>query len=78
MSKFLTKWMLPAFALAMLIFGWYHMVHSQQKYAISKSIPPIPPARSPFGKAVAAAGIIEPSTENIAIGSALSGVVLEV
>src|SRR5262245_49378516 len=78
MTKTISKWLLPALALGMLTFGWYHMVHSQQKFAIHKSLPPASPARSPFGKSVAASGIIEPSTENIAIGSALSGVILEV
>ena len=39
---------------------------------------PIEPPRTPFGHTVAGAGIVEAETENIPIGSALPGVVLEV
>ena len=37
--------------------------------------PPVEPARSPYSKTVAGAGIVEPETENIAVGSHLAGVV---
>lgn len=40
--------------------------------------PPVEPVRSPFGLSLAASGIVEPKHESIAIGSALSGIVLEV
>ena len=40
--------------------------------------PPQTPARTPFAHSVAATGILEPASQNIAIGSALSGLVLEV
>ena len=40
--------------------------------------PPIQPARSPFADAVAAAGMVEAQTENISVGSATPGVVVEV
>jgi HlyD family secretion protein len=43
-----------------------------------KPPPPLEPARSPFGKTVFGSGIVEPETENISIGTALPGVVLEV
>src|SRR5262249_1652138 len=36
------------------------------------------PARSPFENGIAASGMVEARTENIAIGAALSGLVLEV
>src|SRR5262249_33777723 len=40
--------------------------------------PPAAPPRTPFGATVAGTGLVEAQTENIAVGSALSGVVLEV
>ena len=43
-----------------------------------KPLPPIEPPRTPFGSTVAGAGIVEAETENIAIGSPLPGVVMEV
>ena len=40
--------------------------------------PPILPARSPYADTLAAAGIVEAQTENIAVGSATPGVVVQV
>src|SRR5262249_34686847 len=40
--------------------------------------PPEYPARSPYGNGIAASGVVEARSENIAIGAALSGIVLEV
>src|SRR5262249_59728034 len=40
--------------------------------------PPIGPSRTPYRGTVAGAGVIEPVTENIALGSHLAGVVAEV
>ena len=40
--------------------------------------PPIEPARNPFPNTVAGAGMVEPQTENITMGSPTSGVVVEV
>jgi multidrug resistance efflux pump len=53
-----------------------HVVKAQQHPP--ELTPPVPPARTPFGQTVAGAGIVEASTENISIGSALPGVVVEV
>ena len=78
MMNFVSKYLLPLAAAGMLTFGVFHMVHSEQKYAVPKGAPPVAPVRTPFARSVAASGIVEPSTENIAIGAALSGVVLEV
>jgi multidrug resistance efflux pump len=60
----------------MLVFAVIHVVRAQQ--TSPKPPPPVEPARSPFGSTVAGAGIAEAQTENIAIGSALPGVVMEV
>jgi HlyD family secretion protein len=76
MRKLVGNWLLPVVAVAMLTFAIYHVVQAQQ--TPPKPPPPIEPARTPFGKTVAGAGIVEPQTENISIGTAIPGVVLEV
>ena len=76
MSKRLGKFVLPLFAVGMLSFAIYHVVQAQQKPA--KPPPPLEPARTPFGRTVAGAGIVEARSQNIAVGSALPGLVLKV
>jgi HlyD family secretion protein len=72
----LTKYGLPLLAIGLFVFAVYQVVTGgQEKPPISA---PIEPARSPFTKTVAGAGIIEPQTENIAIGSPVPGVVVKV
>ena len=74
-SRFLL-YLVPLGALAMLVFGVFHILNAEQE--LPKTQPPTMPARNPFGKSIAASGLVEPQSQNIAIGSALSGVVLEV
>lgn len=76
MRSKLVKYLLPVFAMAMLAFGGYHVLSSQPKS--EKLSPPEHPARSPYNGKVAAAGLVEAKSENIAIGAAIPGVVLEV
>ena len=52
------------------------MVHSHQP--IPQLPPPIEPAHNPFPITVAGAGVVEAETENISVGSAVPGVVVEV
>ena len=52
------------------------MAKAQQKPA--PSAPPVEPAKSPFKTQLAGAGIVEPESENIAIGSHVPGVVEQV
>jgi multidrug resistance efflux pump len=70
------KYLLPLLALGLLVFAIVHVVMAHQK------LPTLPPPRDPprtsFERSVAGAGIVEAETENIAIGSALPGVVMEV
>jgi multidrug resistance efflux pump len=70
------KFGLPLLALGLLTFAVLHVVRAQQ------SPPPPPPvvepARSPYARTVAAAGLVEAQTENIAVGTHLPGVVVEV
>jgi len=73
----LTDWLvqlaLPLAALMLLGFaGWYVWT---SRMVADNPPPPIAPAQSPFAATLAAAGIVEAQTENIAVGSALAGVV---
>jgi HlyD family secretion protein len=72
----LRKLAVPIVAGLMLLFAIYHVVKAQQSPV--KSAPPVEPARSPFGRTLAASGVVEAKTENIAIGSHLPGIVNEV
>ncbi|HKB02590.1 MAG TPA: HlyD family efflux transporter periplasmic adaptor subunit [Gemmataceae bacterium] len=72
----LYKIFLPILALVALGFAGRHVVVGDQEPP--KLPPPVEPARSPFAGAVAGAGVIEPLTENISVGSPLPGVVVEV
>ncbi|NDC52860.1 MAG: biotin/lipoyl-binding protein [Planctomycetia bacterium] len=75
-GDFLTQVVLPVLAVGLLAFaGWFVW---RNRVVIGNPPPPIPPARNPFPDAVAAAGVVEAQTENIAVGSALPGVVVEV
>lgn len=75
-ADILTQYSLPLVAVAMLGFaGWYV---ATTRPVIRNPPPPSPPARSPYAATLAAAGIIEAQTENIAVGSATAGVVVQV
>jgi multidrug resistance efflux pump len=76
MRRWLGKVVVPVLAVGMLSFAILHVVRASQ--TLSDPPPPADPPRTPFGHTVAGAGIIEAQTENISIGSALAGVVLEV
>ncbi|HTU25074.1 MAG TPA: HlyD family efflux transporter periplasmic adaptor subunit [Pirellulales bacterium] len=67
---------LPVAAIAMLLMAAGH-VYTEQR-PLTRLEPPGIPARSPFGATIGATGIVEAASQNIAVGSALSGVVLEV
>src|SRR5277367_3424610 len=76
MKKKFGQFVLPVLAACMLVFAVFHVVRAQQ--SLPKPPPPVEPARTPFGKTVAGAGITEAVTENISLGAAMPGVVLEV
>jgi HlyD family secretion protein len=72
----LTQAVLPLAAVVMLGFaGWYV---AQTRPVVRNPPPPIQPARSPYAATLAAAGVVEAQTENIAVGSATPGVVVDV
>src|SRR5262249_51731943 len=68
--------LLPVLALGLLAFAVLHVVRTSQ--AAPELAPPLAPSQSPYEKAIAATGMVEARSENISIGSALPGVVLEV
>src|SRR5260370_12177496 len=69
------KYLVPFLGAGMLIFATYHVVETHQ--SLPQPPPPLDPPRAAFGRTVAGTGIVEPETENISIGSALPGTVLE-
>jgi multidrug resistance efflux pump len=76
MRKNAGRFVLPVLAACALVFSIYHVVKAQQ--TLPKPPPPLEPARTPFGDTVAGAGIVEARSENISLGTAIPGVVLEV
>lgn len=72
----LRKFALPLVALGLLTFAVVHVVTANQEQP--RLAPPREPARAAFAHSVAGAGVVEAESENIAIGTALPGVVLEV
>jgi multidrug efflux pump subunit AcrA (membrane-fusion protein) len=69
----LTRYLLPAVAVLTLVFAAAQMIKAQQKPPPVD--PPVDPGKSPFARQLAGAGIVEPETENIAVGSPTVGVV---
>jgi HlyD family secretion protein len=69
-------WILPISAGVMFLVAARH-VYTEQR-PLTRLDPPQVPARTPFNHSIGGTGIIEAQSQNIAIGSALSGIVLEV
>jgi len=67
---------LPFLGLGMGVLGVTHV--QLQSRTPPLTAPPESPPRAPFAEAVAATGIVEAETENISIGVAMPGLVLEV
>ncbi|MCH5372763.1 MAG: HlyD family efflux transporter periplasmic adaptor subunit [Planctomycetes bacterium] len=71
-----TKYLLPILATALLIFAIAFVVNSRP---VESQVKPVAqPARSPYARSVAGAGLVEASTENIAVGSPTAGIVTDV
>ena len=75
MLRLFSNWTLPLISLCLLVFGILHVIQADKPLPAIE--PPAAPPRSPFGRTIAASGIVEPRSENIEIGSPLSGVVSE-
>jgi RND family efflux transporter MFP subunit len=67
------KYLLPALAVAGVIFAIYSVVAGNKNPPAAQ--PVALPSQAPFNSYISGAGLIEASTENIAIGSHLSGIV---
>ncbi|HMP78160.1 MAG TPA: efflux RND transporter periplasmic adaptor subunit [Pirellulaceae bacterium] len=75
MTRYLQWFGLPAISLTLLVFGVLHIFSAEQ--VVPASPPLAMPPRSPYGQGIAASGMVEPQSENIAIGAPLAGVVCE-
>jgi len=72
-----TRYFLPLLAVLALGFAVFQVVRGQTKPP--PAAPPVEPARNPFaGRTVSGAGLVEPLTENIAVGAHVPGVVTKV
>jgi HlyD family secretion protein len=76
MKRRWTTFLVPLVAVLMMGLAIHHVVNADRP--TPPLAPPITPARAPFNAAIAATGITEAQTENISVGSALSGIVLDV
>lgn len=71
-----TRYLLPLIAVGLLAFTVRYVTSAQKPEP--PPVAPAEPPRSPFSKSVAGTGVVEPQTENISVGSQLSGIVVEV
>jgi multidrug resistance efflux pump len=60
----------------MLVVAVYHVAGAAGR--LPRPAPPVEPPRSAFGQTIGGAGLVEAWTENIAVGTPLPGIVLEV
>lgn len=67
---------LPLVSAALLTFATVAVIRNRKPHVLVE--PPIPPAESSFARHIAAVGLVEPSSESIAIGTNLPGVVAQV
>lgn len=70
------KYILPIIALLGVVFAVYS-VRANNK-PVPAALPVVQPSQAPFTSYIAGAGIVEASTENIAVGTNLPGIVTEV
>src|SRR5579863_3578712 len=67
------KYLLPVLAVIGVALAVIAVLHGNQP---APTVPPVAqPAKAPFASYVAGAGIVEASTENIAVGTPVSGIV---
>ena len=67
------KYLLPLLAVVGVAFAIWTVVLGSRPVPVAA--PVVPPAPAPFASYVAGSGIIEPSTQNIAVGTHVFGVV---
>jgi HlyD family secretion protein len=76
MLKTLRNVFLPSVALVLFGFSVYHLLFAAEK--LPKVDPLVEPPRRSFAAGISGTGLIEARTENISLGTAVAGVVLEV
>ncbi|WP_010586208.1 HlyD family secretion protein [Schlesneria paludicola] len=76
MFKVCRNFFLPMLALGMFLFSLYHIMFAAEK--LPKETPIVEPPRHSFTAGISGTGLVEARTENIALGTAVAGVVLEV
>lgn len=67
------KYILPILALVGFLFATYKVINGNKPVPVAPAI--VEPASAPFKSFIAGSGIIEAKTENVAIGTPLSGIV---
>jgi len=67
------KYTLPILAVAGFLFATYTVISSNKPIPIAPAV--APPSSAPFKSFIAGAGIVEPKSQNIAIGTPLPGIV---
>lgn len=70
------KLLLPVLSLAGLCFAFYTVAQGERPTPVAP--PAAEPAETPFRATIAGAGIVESASQNIAVGTPLSGVIAEV
>ena len=70
------RYFLPLLAVVGVAFAIWTVVTGSRP--VPAAPPVVPPAQAPFASYVAGSGIIEANTQNIAIGTHVSGVVTEI
>jgi multidrug resistance efflux pump len=68
-------WLPPVVAALAAAYTTYHVVATNRTPPPVE--PPVAPTKSPFGRTLAGAGVVEAQTENIAVGAHVPGVVVE-
>ncbi|ADB15689.1 secretion protein HlyD family protein [Pirellula staleyi DSM 6068] len=75
MSKLFTNYLLPTVAAGMLAFAFYHLVMANEVKPPLE--PPVGPPSVNYESSVAGVGVVEAASENLEVGAAQSGIVLE-
>ena len=74
--KTLRSLFLPTFAIGMFAFSIYHLMFAAEK--LPKTDPLIEPPRNAYRSGISGNGLVEARAENISLGTAVAGIVLEV
>jgi HlyD family secretion protein len=64
---------LPLLAVCSIAYASWHVYQANQP--VAKTMPPIPPVITPYHDALAASGVVEPTTEDVEVGTHVSGVI---